>query len=134
METTFKTPIEPTVQNLEMIFSKIAQYADAKGYQMKDKALLLDPKTPNFKSNNQRKLVRNHCTRLNDKITMSHANRFLHLIFKNIYGVEKAPRVEYSEKELKIKANKKAWKKLQAEADVALKAYKDEKGDFYKQK
>lgn len=63
---------------------------------------------------------------------MSNANRFLHFLYKKLYKLDKAPYVEYSERELKIKEAKKAWKKVKLEAEKLQKEYKDTKGDFYK--
>lgn len=63
---------------------------------------------------------------------MSVANRFLHFLFKKVLKVENAPYIDYSEKELKIKEAKNAWRKMKIEAEKLQEAYKLEKGTFYK--
>lgn len=131
------TMVEPTTENIKATFEKINAYAQEKGYQVVGDMSVptnwigLD-KSAKFESKSQSKVVRNYLTRLDSHITMGQANRFLHMLFKRIYKLDKAPRVEYSAKELEIKASRKAWKKADAEAQALLKKYKEVKGDFYK--
>lgn len=136
---TISNHIEPTLENIQATFNKINEYAQGKGYQVKGSWsvptnwLGID-KAPKFQSKSQMKVVRNYLTSLNKEVTMGRANRFLHMLFKHIYKMDTAPRVEYSEKELSIQAARKAWKKADAEAQKLLKTYKETKGDFYKNK
>lgn len=65
---------------------------------------------------------------------MALANQFLHFLYKKVYKMTEVPRVEYSEKELKIKAAQKAWKQSVKVMKDLREAYKLEKGTFYKQK
>ena len=41
-------------------------------------------------------------------------------------------KINPSQKHLDIQAKRKEWLKLREQADIALKAYKEEKGDYYK--
>lgn len=139
METIHKQPVQPTKENIEAALVKITEFAKSNGYTVEGEMklptnMLGIKKAPEFKSKSQAKVVQNYLTRLDRKISMSQANRFLHMLFKHIYGLDKAPRIEYSEQELKIKATRKAWKKAQLEADRLLAEYKTTKGDFYKKK
>jgi hypothetical protein len=146
METKERTPfVEPTKANIEATIEKIKQYALDKGYQFKgdvkkegllNKAMSFFSNSEiKFESKSQSKVCRDYLTRLDRKMGMSLANRFLHFLYKKVYkSTDAAPFIEYSEKELKIKQSRKEWKKLQAEAEKMLAAYKQEKGDYYKKK
>ena len=146
METQNRKPlVEPTKANIEIAIEKIKQFATKKDYQIKgdfkkdgllDKALnLLGKSEIKFDSKSQSKVCRDYLTRIDRKIGMSLVNRFLHFLHKKVYkSTEPAPYIEYSEKELKIRESRKAWKKLQLQANALLKTYKEEKSDFYKSK
>lgn len=142
METKTVTKVilvEPTRDNINMIFEKIRKFTAEKGYRIaEDLALPTNffkvEKTPVFKSKSQSKVVRDYLTRLDRRVSMSQANKFLHMLFVKVLSTETAPRIEYSERETKIKASRKAWKKLHLEAEKLLKEYKELKGDFYKKK
>ena len=146
METKERKPfVEPTKANIEATIEKIKKYAQEKGYQIKgdfkkegllDKAInFFGSSEVKFDSKSQLKVCRDYLTRIDRKIGMSISNRFLHFLYKKVYKLtEPAPYVEYSDKELKIRESRKAWKKAQLQAELLLKAYKDEKGDFFKVK
>lgn len=139
METIHRQPVQPTKENIEAAFTKITEFAKSNGYvvegEMKLPTNLLGiKKSPEFNSKSQAKVVQNYLTRLDRKVTMGQANRFLHMLFKHVYEQDKAPKIEFSERELKIRASRKAWKKAQAEADKLQAEYKANKGDFYKKK
>ncbi len=130
--------VEATKANVDAAVNNIKKYAEEKGYQIigefKEEGFLskLLSKDLEFDSQNKKKVCRNYLTLLERKMKMSTANKFLSFLYKKVYKLEKAPKIEYSEKELKIKESRKAWKKVQIEADKLLAAYKLEKGDFYK--
>ena len=65
------------------------------------------------------------------KQSLYSANRLLWLINKHVLN-ERTSISIHDVKHDKIQALRKEWKKLQVESDKALKAYKDEKGDYYK--
>jgi hypothetical protein len=137
MNTQQVTLVEPTKDNIEALFVKIKEYATGKGYQVLGEIALPTnmlgiKKSPDFKSKCMMKRVRTYMTSLGKKITMGKCNRFLHLLFRHVYGADVVPRVEYSTKELEIKASRKAWKKADAEARALQAKYKEVKGDFYK--
>ena len=123
--------IAATEENVEIAINNIKKFADEKGYRFLDQTFMVNNSLI-FESKSKEKVLKNYLWRLDQKITMAQANKFLHYLFRKVYKVEITPRVEYSEKELKIKSARKAWKKVQAEADLLHKAYRDEKGDFYK--
>jgi hypothetical protein len=73
--------------------------------------------------------------RLKRRCTLRGANVFLHDLCRKLleYGPEQAvPRIDYSEKELAIKATRRAWVAARDEAERLRLAYVEEKGDFYK--
>ena len=131
--------LEVNNENIESSFNKIKEFADSKGYVIKGEMkiptnLIGMNKSMHFDSNKQKKRFRNYINRIHKKTTMRTANIFLHVLFKKIYQLDTAPSVEYSEKEISIQNSRKAWKKVQAEADKLHLAYIKEKGDFYKTK
>jgi hypothetical protein len=139
MKTIQKTLlVEATNENIEIAFSEIKKYAAQKGYQIigdmnMPRNIFGASKSLKFDSKTQQKVLRRYLTRINRKIGMEITNKFLHFLFKKIYKLDtSAPCVQYSEKELKIKNARKAWKKAAAEAEKLRVAYKAEKGDFYK--
>ena len=152
MQTNTTTLVDATYENVESAIAKIKLFAEEKGYQIKgefspsapeQKGLLskLFSSKPekvehvmNFESKKKKKVLKHYLTRLEKHISMSQANKFLHFLYKTIYQLDAAPKINYSEKELKIKESKKAWKKIQIEADKLQAEYKKEKGDFYKKK
>jgi hypothetical protein len=89
------------------------------------------PEEPkNFYSQNQRKRYSKAINRLAKKPTRRSANHLLYIISK-ITGENKV-QVNLGTKEREIQSKRKAWLKLRDEADKALAAYTEEKGNFYK--
>ena len=129
--------IEATKANIETAIDNIKKYASDNGYQIigdfKKEGFLsnLLGTGPKFESKSQEKVCRNYLTRLERKMGMALANKFLHFLYKKVYKMDTAPRIEYSEKELQIKAARKAWRKLLDESEKAMKAYKEQKKGFY---
>lgn len=81
-----------------------------------------------------KRLVKWHF-RLERKLSMRTANRFLHVLCKKLLeydSEQQVPRIDYSEKETAIKASRAAWVKARNEAEAFRLAYVEEKGDFYK--
>lgn len=129
MEIMETKQIAATKANVELAINNIKAYAQEKGYQIKGNFTLGELK---FDSKNKEKVCRNYLWRLDKKMGMSVANRFLHFLFKKALKNDTAPYIDYSEKELKIKEAKRAWNKLKLEAEKLQEAYKLEKGNFYK--
>lgn len=137
------TKIQATPQNINVAIMNIAEYAKAKGYDfnMKDIPTLRENhlafwqgKPLEFDSNRKKKICSNYLTRFSKKITMSQANRFIHFIWRHVLKNDgTAPEVKYSKRELEIRAAKKAWKAANTAAETLRLAYKDVKGDYYKQ-
>lgn len=144
METMKTTTIklEATSNNVAKAIESIEKFAADKGCQIigdlkeKKQGFLsgIFNLNLNFESKSKEKVLRNYLTRLEKKIGMATANKFLHFLYKKVYKLETAPKVEYSEKELKIKAARKAWRIALETSKKAEEAYKLEKGDFYKTK
>ena len=124
--------IEATKTNVELAINNIKEYATSKGFQIQGEFRQDVLNNLHFDSKSLEKVCKKYLWRLDQKIGMSLANRFLHFLYKKIYKLDKAPRIEYSERELKIQQARKAWKKLQVEAEKLQAIYKEEKGDFYK--
>jgi predicted Zn-dependent protease len=83
-------------------------------------------------SQTQAKKIQRAINRIVKKGTRRNFNRLFYLINKNGYAIK--VNIELGIKERAIQRKRKEWKLLQAQADVALKAYKEEKGMFYKDK
>jgi len=141
--TTINTKVQATPENINDAIINIAEYAKAKEYEfnMEDVPTLREMplafwqgKSLEFDSKRQKKTCSNYLTRLNKKIHMSQANRFLHFMWKHVLKMEgTAPGIKYSQRELDIRAARKAWKVANATAETLRLAYKNIKGNFYKQ-
>lgn len=144
MTTMTTTKVEATPQNINDAVARIAEYAKEKGYQFNESEVpafreqslaFWQGRKLSFESKSQEKVCRNYLTRFTKSISMSQANRFLHYLWRHVMKMDgQPPRVEYSEREQKIKAARKAWKTAQAEAEKLQAEYKTIKGDFYKSK
>lgn len=141
MELMETKQIEATKANVELAINNIKKYAQEKEYRIigefKEAGFfekLIGSSKLKFDSKSQEKVCKSYLWRLEQKVGMQNSNRFLHFLYKAVYKLDKAPYVEYSEKEVKIKEAKKAWKKVQAEADTLQALYKTEKGSFYGKK
>jgi len=89
------------------------------------------PKEPvQFKSQNQRKKFERAVRRACKKGSRRAFNSLLYIISNN--NNEKSVKIELGNKEKLIQSKRKTWIELQAKADIALKEYKEEKGNFYK--
>ena len=138
MEIMKTIKLEATKQNVEHCIGLIEQYVQDKGYQiighLKKESFLsgLFTQKLKFDSKSQEKVLRNYLTRLDKGVGMAVANKFLHFLYKKVYKMEMAPRIDYSEKELKIKAAQKAWKQSVETMKKLREEYKLEKGNFYK--
>lgn len=84
-------------------------------------------------SKNQIKKVNKYLNSLEKKMTMRKVNSFLHLFYKTFEPIEKV-QIRKSEKEEEIQRKRKEWLKLRDEAEKALLEYKNEKGDYYKER
>lgn len=131
--------LEANSANVEMIFNKIRDYSNEKGYRIMNALkvptnLIGLNKSLHFDSKKKKKVLRNYINRLNKHMSHSGANCFLHFLFKKIYDLDFSPSVELSKKEIKIQQARKAWVRARNEAEKLRVAYRVEKGDFYKKK
>ena len=81
---------------------------------------------------NQRKKLKRAINNFHNRESIASANRFLHFLFKEILNTDIRVRINYGEKELKIKEMRKKYVEAR---EIMLKAheeYKKEKGNFYK--
>jgi len=84
-------------------------------------------------SKNQLKKVNKYLNRVNKKMTLRGVNSILHLLYKTFEPTKKV-QIRKSEKEEEIQRKRKEWLKLRDEAEKALLEYKNEKGDYYKER
>jgi hypothetical protein len=84
---------------------------------------------------NQRKKLKNKINGCIHKQTLRSINTFLHFLHRHVY-MEKTevPYVKVSEKEEKIQTARKKYVEARNLAIKLYKEYKEEKGDFYKNK
>ena len=141
MQTTERPVlVEPTKDNIAATFKQIEEWAAVNGYQIHGELKLPSnilglTKNVIFESRSIQKVVRTYLTRLNKRVTMGQANRFLHMFFRKVLKSDQpVPRVDYSEKELEIKAARKEWRIAMRKAEELCAKYKEVKGDFYKKK
>jgi flagellar biosynthesis chaperone FliJ len=82
---------------------------------------------------NQRKKLKNKINGCIHKKSMRAINTFLHFLHRHVYKeTTTAPCVKVSEKEERIQKARKEYVEARKLAMEYHKAYKDEKGDFYK--
>lgn len=81
---------------------------------------------------NKRKELRDHIWRVENKPSIQTINRFLHFMMKLVLKSDARIKVLKSEKQLKIEDLRKKYKDALALAKKAHAEYKEEKGDFYK--
>ena len=126
--------------NLEMLnesLEQIREFVRARGYQLIGELpgqQEMEDALHAISMTREKKLIKRHL-RLKAKPGMRAANAFLHFLCRKCleYGEERTVlRVDYSEKELAIKAARKAWVKARDAAEELRLAYVGEKGDFYK--
>lgn len=142
MNNTRKEHVQPTAQNINDTIVLIEKYAKDKGYQLikfdqippfGESRLTFWKTKLKFPSKTQEKVMRDFVTRLHKNVTMSQANRFLHRLWKHVLGDDsRAPKVEYSQHELKIKESRRKWREAKITADKLQGEYKEIKGNFYK--
>ena len=141
MEVMETKKVEANKANIELAIASIVEYTKNKNYRIigefkKEGFItnLLSSSKLSFNSKSQEKVLRNYLTHLQERVGMSLANRFLHFLYKKVYKINEVPRIDYSEKELKIKAAQKIWKQNLKAMKESRELYKLEKGDFYKNK
>lgn len=144
METTIKNfesiSIEHLVENFNKALEIIQEKAKEKGWRLSWKELSdvkIEEKDllKSLISQNSRKKFRNKINRVLKKGSLKSINSLLNYGFKIIssnWAIESQWKVKISEKEEAIQKARKNWKEAQILADQYLKAYKEEKGDFYK--
>ena len=85
-------------------------------------------------SKTQRKKFRNKINRVLVNPTLRNINSLLWFISKLILGHETSWNIKISEKEERIQLARRKWKVARDISEQLLQEYKDEKGDFYKNK
>jgi hypothetical protein len=81
---------------------------------------------------NQRKKLKRAINIFRTKQTLSAANRFYHFVYSKVLKVDLRIRLTYPEKYLEIMRYRGKYLLLRAQMEVALAAYKEEKGDYFK--
>jgi ribosomal protein S10 len=131
--------IDVNNETIASSFNKIQEYVNAKGYavngelKMPTNMLGLN-KSLSFDTKKAKKTLRNYINRLHKQVNMPTANQFLHFLFKTIYKLDDAPKIDYSDKEKKIQSLRKQWKKAFAESEKYRLEYRKEKQGFYVKK
>lgn len=138
METTVKSGIEYTYNKSEIIniinktIDNIKNIIKENDYQVTGNIdQYYNLKWKDF-SKNQMKNIQRYCYWVSKKPTLRKINSLLNLLSK-YFEIEKV-RVKVSKKEEAIQKARKEWLKARDESDRLLKLYKEEKGDFYKNK
>jgi len=140
METTLKAGVTYTYNKYDFenkiykTIDFIENWIKENDYQVTGNIEKYKDLSTNFKdlSMNQMKKIQKYCFWIERKPSLKKVNSFFSLLAKT-YGIERV-HVKVSLKEEAIQKAKKEWIKARNEADRLLKAYKDEKGDFYKRK
>ena len=124
-------------EGVKMAFDVIEELAETKDWVLKGK-INLDLEFIEFKLRgetlNQRKKLKRRINALIAKKSMRAANHFLRAMRKYMSSTSAALKFEYSEKEKKIKAARKEYVEARNIAIKLYEAYKEEKGDYYKNK
>jgi hypothetical protein len=144
METTVKSGIEYTYNRNEIdkmicdIVDKIKKIIKENDYQIIGKEINYSQIDEYYSlewrhfSKNQMKNIQKYCHWVEKKPSLRKINSLLHLLSK-YFEIEKV-RVKVSKKEEAIQKARKEWLKARDEAERLLRIYKEEKGDFYKNK
>jgi hypothetical protein len=140
METLEKKGVEYTYNNIKLgekigeTINKIKQWIEHNNYQVKGNIDVYSDLTEKLivkdLSMNQLKKINKYIFYLDKKMSLKRVNSFFTLLSRQL-GVEKV-HVKESLKEETIQGLRKKMKIAKETYEVSLKAYKDEKGDFYK--
>ena len=142
MEKTIVSRLSANQINFELIqktINNIEIFVNDHGYQFKDRKVLDEITEEKFKvafndlSMKKRKKLASFVWSVNNKPTMSRANKFLHFLMTKILKSDLRVRITYSPKEIAIQEKRKAYKELLAKTKATYADYKTEKGDFYKE-
>lgn len=140
MEKMNKTSFRLDSKNLEEKVNEtielIQKISDLMGYRISNIDKLKEEKFDKLKtlSNNQRKKIRNLILMIDRKRTLRSFNKFLHHLCKNVLEVDYRVNIKISEKEEKLNNMRKQWKIARDKYELLLDEFKEERGDFYKEK
>lgn len=81
---------------------------------------------------NERRKLKKSINIFRYKNSIASANRFLHYLYKEVFKIDIRIKITYSKKRLLIATKREIYLKLRAEMKMALKEYKEEKGDYFK--
>jgi hypothetical protein len=136
MKTTTNAGVTYTYNKYEVIekinktIALIEAWISENNYQISGKIdRNLEDKWSNL-SKSQVKKIQRYCFWIERKPSLRNVNTFFGILSK-YFKIERV-HVKISAKEEAIQKSRKEWIKARNEADKALKAYKAEKGDFYK--
>jgi hypothetical protein len=157
METMTKAGVTYTYNKYEVIniinktIDMIEEWIKKNNYRIKISKHLTDDVTlnvyknleKNWKDISKRKMkkIQKYCFWIQKNPTRRRVNTFFNLLSKTFGLCEmendkfvRCPYIKESLKEEKIQARRREWLKAREESDRLLKLYKEEKGDFYKNK
>ena len=112
-----------TLTNISVDRSKLNPFKNA--------ADLIDATFKKNMCKSRRKKIAKRLWKVEQKMSRRNINA-LFLVLRKLGIIEENIKINVSHKEQLIQKKRKAWKKLRNEADIALKSYKKEKGNFYK--
>ena len=122
--------------NFQKTVNIINTLVEEKGYRVtvgghQVQSLEITPDLSKLTSLNSRKNLAKRMYRLQKRKSVRSLNVFF-FVAERLGLISHSIKIQVSSKEQAIQKARKDWKVLQAQADAALKVYKDEKGDFYK--
>lgn len=142
METTINNHIHSLLVNensMNETIKNIDAFVKANNYQFKDRHNLdivstYFAKAYNDLSKKKKKKVAKYMWAVNNNPTIGGINKFLHFLMKFVLKSDLRVKVLPSAKEIAIQEKRKAYKEALAKVKEAYAIYKEEKGDFYKNK
>jgi hypothetical protein len=123
---------EEVVDEINKTIDSIEKWIEENNYQVTGNMNLYRNLDCRNLSKNQMKQIQKYCFWISRKISLKRVNSFFSLLSR-YFGIERI-HVRVSVKEEAIQKARKAWLKAREESDRLMKVYKDEKGEFYKNK
>lgn len=143
-EVTYSVNAESLTERIKVCINTIDKFVNENNYQvsnvseynkLKDSTYLFGIQLQLSKlSLNQRKKVRNALYRVNNNPTLRNVNYLLHILYTKVLKSDQRIKIKKSEKELAIEKARQEWITYRNEAERLRLAYKELKGDFYKNK
>ena len=140
METSINKKSNIDYAVISTTINSIKEFAKENGYKVKGEENFSKINVTTFNEVIQnttfrkRKKLADLIWKANNHPKLSTINKFLHFLMTKIYKTEDRIKILPSEKELYIQKKRKAYKEALTVMKAAYADYKEEKGDFYKNK